>query len=99
VPTMREEGGWGDAVEALCTPLLEFPINCIIHVITKGYRPVGLVNLCPPDRLCLSDLLLLDSASTGHTVMIVFSRPKRLCRFWEMAQFKPLQGQSIVTSS
>jgi len=68
--TMREEWGGGGAVEALCTLLLEFPINCIIHVITKGYRPVGLVNLCPSDRLCLSDLLLLDSASTAHTVMI-----------------------------
>ena len=56
-------------VQALCTSLLEFPINCIIHVITKDYRRVGLVNLCPSDRLRLSDLLLLDSASTVDTVM------------------------------
>jgi len=63
-------GGWEGSVQALCTPLLEFPINCIIHVITKGCRRVGLVDLCPSDRLCLSDLLLLDSASNADTVVI-----------------------------
>jgi len=70
IPCGKNGGVGGLEVQALCTPLLEFQINCIIHVITKGYRRVGLVNLCPSDRVCLSDLLLLDSPSTADTFVI-----------------------------